>query len=144
MSKAMDDRILRARANKKNWPDPTPEMLGTPEFMAVWDTIKTWNINVPDVDGELYSGAAGNHVRAILDALGEVWKQLHIRFKEKGTVLSVSADSWGYTALYANGFPKEKLNELGAKGWELVAVVTCDGGTDTYVLKRAIDAEREG
>ncbi len=51
------------------WPDPTPEMLETPEFNAVWDCIKSWDICVPEVDGELYSGATGNHVRAILDAL---------------------------------------------------------------------------
>ena len=51
------------------WQDPTPEMLETPEFKAVWNCIKTWDINVPEVDGNLYSGATGNHVRAILDAL---------------------------------------------------------------------------
>ena len=55
----------------KNWPDPTPEMLETPEFNAVWNCIKKWDIAVPEeVDGSgLYSGATGNHVRAILNAL---------------------------------------------------------------------------
>jgi len=53
------------------WPDPTPAMLKTSKFKAVWECIKTWDICVPKVDGELYSGATGNHVRAILDALGE-------------------------------------------------------------------------
>ena len=53
----------------KKWPDPTPEMLKSPEFNAVWEVIKTWDINVPEVDGELYSEATGNHVRAILDGL---------------------------------------------------------------------------
>ena len=72
MSEAMDDRVLRARANKEDWPDPTPEMLKTSAFGAVWKTIRTWDINVPDVDGELYTGATGNHVRAILDALPRV------------------------------------------------------------------------
>ena len=52
--------------------DPTPDMLETPEFNAVWDRIKTWDINVPEVDGDLYAGANGNHVRAILDALATV------------------------------------------------------------------------
>lgn len=52
----------------REWPDPTPEMLASPEFEAVWQLIKSWDINVP----EAYSGychATGNHVRAILDAL---------------------------------------------------------------------------
>lgn len=53
---------------KRPWPNPTPEMLGTPEFEAVWQCIKRWDINVPDVYGG-YCGATGNHVRAILDAL---------------------------------------------------------------------------
>jgi hypothetical protein len=54
------------------WPDPTPEMLQKPEFEVIWNCIKTWDINVPEVDGHLYSGATGNHVRAILDALDNV------------------------------------------------------------------------
>jgi len=53
---------------KRPWPDPTPEMLETPEFEAVWQCIKRWDINVPDVYAG-YCGATGNHVRAILDAL---------------------------------------------------------------------------
>jgi hypothetical protein len=50
------------------WPDPTPEMLATPEFEAVWQCIKRWDINVPHAYAG-YCGATGNHVRAILDAL---------------------------------------------------------------------------
>lgn len=56
---------------KRPWPDPTPEMLATPEFNAVWQCIKRWDINVPDVYGG-YCGATGNHVRAILDALAAI------------------------------------------------------------------------
>jgi len=53
------------------WPAPTPEMMMTTEFEAVWDCIKTWDINVSGIDDKYeYSGATGNHVRAILDALG--------------------------------------------------------------------------
>ena len=61
-------------ANKPefNWPDPTPEMLTTPEFEAIWQCIKNWDIEV--VPGDGYSGATGNHVRAILDALSQVKK----------------------------------------------------------------------
>lgn len=50
------------------WPAPTPEMLKSPEFEAVWMCIKKWDINVPDAYAG-YCGATGNHVRAILDAL---------------------------------------------------------------------------
>ena len=50
------------------WPDPTPEMLSDPEFEAIWQAIKTWDINVPRAY-QGYCGATGNHVRAILDGL---------------------------------------------------------------------------
>jgi len=54
------------------WRDPLPEELDTSEFNAVWDCIKKWDIGLPwdIVDGnQLYSGATGNHVIAILDSL---------------------------------------------------------------------------
>ena len=50
------------------FPDPTEEMLASPEFEAVWQCIKHWDISVPGAYGG-YCGAIGNHVRAILDAL---------------------------------------------------------------------------
>lgn len=54
---------------KIEWPDPTPGMLaGNPQFEAIWECIKQWDINVPGAYGG-YCGATGNHVRAILDAL---------------------------------------------------------------------------
>ena len=58
----------------KNWPDPTEQDIISPEFEAVWNCIKGWDIGLPwDIDGveghQLYSGATGNHVMAILDAL---------------------------------------------------------------------------
>jgi hypothetical protein len=45
-------------------------MLASDRFERVWQCIKHWDINVPDVYSG-YSGATGNHVRAILDALDE-------------------------------------------------------------------------
>ena len=52
-----------------NWPDPTPEMLDNdPAFDAIWNVIKTWDINVPDAYTG-YMGATGNHARAIYDAI---------------------------------------------------------------------------
>lgn len=50
------------------WLDPTPEMLREPRFEAIWQVIKSWDINVPHAYRG-YCGATGNHVRAILDAL---------------------------------------------------------------------------
>jgi hypothetical protein len=52
----------------KVWPDPTPAMLDSPQFEAVWQCIKRWDIAVPDAYAG-HCGATGNHVRAILDAL---------------------------------------------------------------------------
>lgn len=53
----------------KNWPDPTVEMrLLDPRFAAIWECIKSWDINVPEAYSG-YCGATGNHVRAIIDAL---------------------------------------------------------------------------
>jgi hypothetical protein len=50
------------------WPAPTPEMLASPKFEAIWQCIRWWDVGVPSVY-EGYCGATGNHVRAILDAL---------------------------------------------------------------------------
>lgn len=50
------------------WPDPEKEMGLRPEFEAVWQAIKDWDIAVPAAYSG-YSGATGNHARAILDAL---------------------------------------------------------------------------
>jgi hypothetical protein len=47
--------------------NPEPEELKSPEFNAVWDVIKTWDI-CPD-GSYLYRGAMGNDVCAILDVL---------------------------------------------------------------------------
>ena len=55
--------------------DPLPSELNTPEFNAVWEAIKKWDIGRSEdilSDGRrMYSGATGNHVVCILDALKE-------------------------------------------------------------------------
>lgn len=62
---------VQFKCSDRRWPDPTSEMLDDPMFNAIWNCIKTWDINVPEVyDG--YCGATGNHARAILDALTRV------------------------------------------------------------------------
>jgi hypothetical protein len=52
-------------------------MLQTPEFEAIWQCIKTWDIHVPGAYFG-YSGATGNHVRAILDALKRTADATHL------------------------------------------------------------------
>lgn len=53
------------------WPDPKPEDLKSEDFNLIWECIKTWDINVPEVDKDKYSGATGNHVMSILFAAGK-------------------------------------------------------------------------
>jgi hypothetical protein len=57
-----------AEPPRRPWPDPTPEMLKNPVFLAIWQVIKNWDIGVSDAYTG-YTGATGNHVRAIMDAL---------------------------------------------------------------------------
>lgn len=63
--------VQEPREPRRPWPDPTPDMLASAEFEAVWQCIKSWDVNVPDVYCG-YMGCTGNHVRAILDALKSV------------------------------------------------------------------------
>lgn len=53
-----------------NMPSPTEELRESPEFQAVWECIKSWDVNVPAYY-EGYCGATGSHVTLILDALDE-------------------------------------------------------------------------
>lgn len=51
-----------------NYSDPTPEMQIDPMWLAIWDEIKTWDINVPTEYGG-YCRATGNHVTVIYKAI---------------------------------------------------------------------------
>ena len=65
------EQLATVHEQEIEWPDPTEDMLKTPEFETIWQAIKTWDINVPEAyDG--YCGTSGNHVRHILDALAKV------------------------------------------------------------------------
>jgi hypothetical protein len=62
---------LRMEPNtQSHYQDPTPEMLKDPLWLAIWDEIKTWDINVP-TEYAGYCGATGNHVTAIFLAMRE-------------------------------------------------------------------------
>ena len=52
-------------------PNPTPADLEDATFNAIWNVIKTWDVNVPAYYGG-YCGAHGSHVMLILDALRSV------------------------------------------------------------------------
>jgi hypothetical protein len=51
-----------------NYEDPTLEMQTDPLWTAIWNEIKTWDINVP-TEYAGYCGATGNHVTAIYKAI---------------------------------------------------------------------------
>lgn len=51
-----------------NYGDPSAAMLTDPMFNAVWNEIKSWDINVPE-EYEGYCGATGNHAAAIVRAI---------------------------------------------------------------------------
>jgi hypothetical protein len=51
--------------------DPTPAELQSPLFEAIWQAIKSWDVNVPS-EYEGYCGSSGNHVCVILDALKSI------------------------------------------------------------------------
>lgn len=54
--------------NRLAFPNPLPEDLKTPEFNALWDVVKQWDIAFPAAyDGR--TGGEGNHVMALLQAL---------------------------------------------------------------------------
>lgn len=52
----------------RDMPNPTEADLNDPEFEAIWQTIKRWDVNVPDCYAG-YCGANGSHVMLILNAL---------------------------------------------------------------------------
>ncbi len=51
-------------------PHPTEDDLHDPEFEALWQVVKTWDINVPKYYGG-YCGGNGAHVMLLLTALRE-------------------------------------------------------------------------
>lgn len=51
-----------------HYQNPTPEMLNDPMWLAIWNELKTWDINVPDQYSG-YMGATGNHATAIYLAI---------------------------------------------------------------------------
>ena len=57
----------------KPMPNPTQEQLSDPTFEAIWNVIKTWDVNVPEYY-QGHCGANGSHVVLILNALKDLVK----------------------------------------------------------------------
>ena len=49
-------------------PSPTAEDLASPEFEALWQKLKTWDVNVPEYYSG-YTGLNGSHIKIIIDTL---------------------------------------------------------------------------
>lgn len=56
---------------KREYPDPSESDLVDPAFEAIWQAIKGWDLSREQADG-MYSGATGNDVMHILNALRKV------------------------------------------------------------------------
>lgn len=73
----------------RNLRDPNPDEVETPEFNAIWDVIKKWDISTgldkDHMGNHLYSGATGNHVVAILDSLKVACLKQIIKITEQKT-----------------------------------------------------------
>lgn len=59
---------LEMREVFRNMPNPTEEDLESPLFEAIWQCIKSWDVNVP-AHYAGYCGANGSHVKMILNAI---------------------------------------------------------------------------
>jgi hypothetical protein len=49
-------------------PSPTKQEMDSPEFNAIFDIIKDWDIKVPKYSSG-YKGGNGSHVKLILDSI---------------------------------------------------------------------------
>ena len=53
--------------NLQSLPSPSDDEMNSPEFNAIWDIIKNWDIKTQNSNG--YCGGNGSHVKLILDSL---------------------------------------------------------------------------
>jgi hypothetical protein len=68
ISDVKDPRHLDWKGVFNEMPNPTEADLADPQFEAIWQIIKTWDVNVPACYRG-YCGANGSHVMLILNAL---------------------------------------------------------------------------
>lgn len=110
------------------WPDPTPEMLKDAKFEAIWQMIKSWDINVPEAYAG-YMGATGNHARAILEAT----RTTDQAKDEEIARLKADRDGWKRLAHDAANKIEMILPMLGPKGCEVVKAWADQGITRMHV-----------
>lgn len=91
----------------KDMPRPSAETLNDPIFQAIWECIKTWDVNVPEYYAG-YCGANGSHVQLILNALDAVYVNQFMNdpkplpeLKEEPTVQEYGAKHCGQLYLFA-------------------------------------------
>ena len=70
---------------KPDYPDPTEADLVDPQFEAVWQAIKTWDLSreQPTEGHRMYHGANGNDVMHILNALRAQPSQATLKARER-------------------------------------------------------------
>lgn len=68
--------FAKAQVQSITLPSPSQEEMDSPEFNAIWEVIKTWDIKVPYTGG--YCGGNGSHVKLLLDALKPVFRDKKI------------------------------------------------------------------
>lgn len=61
-------------------PSPSKDEINSPEFEAIFQLIKKWDIQVPEQDIKGYSSGNGSHVKMILDVLKPVNRNKKIDF----------------------------------------------------------------
>jgi len=69
----LEDVVFQGLGEYEPMPNPTDQQLHDPTFEAIWQAIKTWDVNVPKYY-QGYCGANGSHVVLILDALKAISK----------------------------------------------------------------------
>jgi hypothetical protein len=60
--------VTKTTWEKVEMPNPNRQEIESPLFNAIYETIKTWDINVPGAYGG-YCAATGSHVKAIMDGM---------------------------------------------------------------------------
>lgn len=83
--------VFRAEdSHLKTMPNPTEEELKHPIFEAIWQTIKRWDVNVPDYYSG-YCGANGSHVKLILDAIEPLakWRSFSSWWMDRGQFIEL-------------------------------------------------------
>lgn len=64
----INKNLVYSELSKKPMPNPTEEQLNDPIWNAIYDVIKSWDVNVPDFY-QGYCEANGSHATLIHEAI---------------------------------------------------------------------------